>query len=57
MGDDEMKQGKRPTCKQKRMLMAAGKHPSEWLKERESEDYVQFVHRYSDKTTIKIWKE
>jgi hypothetical protein len=57
MGDEVMKAGKRPTVKQKRMLVAAGKHPNEWLKERESEDYVQFVHRYSSKTTIKIWKD
>jgi hypothetical protein len=57
MGDDlQMKKGIRPTMKEKRLLMVNGKHPNDWLRERETAEYIQFVHRYSDKTTIQIWK-
>lgn len=56
---EEMKHGKRPTVKQKRLMRELGINFDSYLVERETKDELVIVHRLTDKTkTIRkeLWK-
>ena len=51
-----MRQGKKPTLKQKKLLQAWNKNPSDWLIIGETAAELKAVYRYGDKV-ISIPKE
>lgn len=45
-----MKNGKKPTVKQRRLMCALGLNAENWLVERDTPEEMVVVHRHSDKT-------
>ncbi len=52
-----MRQGKKPTLKQKRLLEAHRMNAADWLVLEETPEQLKVVYRYSDKTIKIIFKE
>lgn len=53
-----MKNGKRPTLRQKLLMMRWLLDPNDWLVVKDTTDEMLAVHRYPDRTkmVIRIWK-
>ena len=51
-----MKNGKRPTVRQKKLMMWWRLNPDDWLVVKDTPDAMTLVHRLSDKTTRVIPK-
>lgn len=52
-----MKHGKKPTVAQRKLIQAWGLDPSVWLVYKSTPNELYLVHRLSDKTKRKIYKE
>lgn len=46
-----MKNGKRPTVAQKRLMAEWHLNPADWLVSKDTPEKILLVHRHSDKTT------
>ena len=46
-----MKNGKRPTVAQKRLMEKWRLNPADWLVSKDTPEKILLVHRHSDKTT------
>lgn len=51
-----MKQRKRPTREQRKLIESWGKKPVDWLVERDTPEKLVVVHRNSDRTILTIPK-
>lgn len=51
-----MKHGKRPTVRQCELMRQWKLDPAVWLVTKDTPEYMELVHRYSDKTKRKIYK-
>lgn len=51
-----MKNGKKPSREQKKLIASMGKNPADWLVERDTPESMVIVHRLSDKTVLTIPK-
>ena len=49
-----MRQGKKPTLKQKKLLLQYGKNPADWLIIEDTPAELKAVYRFSDRT-VKIF--
>ncbi|WP_445506731.1 DUF6906 family protein [Niallia sp. 03190] len=47
-----MKQGKRPTKNQKKMIIEAGLHPAHWLIVKNQDHRMELVHRDGSRTEV-----
>lgn len=52
-----MKNGKKPTVRQCKLMSANRLKPEDWLVVKDTSTEMTVVHRYSDKTTRTIHKE
>jgi len=52
-----MKQPKKPTREQRKIIQGMNLNPADWLIERDTPEKMVLVHRYSDRTTKTIHKE
>lgn len=52
-----MKNGKRPTVAQKKLMQNHGLDPADWLVERDTPDEMHIVNRRNSNTTKRIAKE
>lgn len=46
-----MKNGKKPTVQQRKLIQSKGLDPAVWLVVKDQPEQMELVHRYSDKTT------
>ena len=51
-----MKNGKKPTYNQRKVIQAAGLDAHDWLVVKDTSTELVLVHRYSDRTTRTITK-
>ena len=52
-----MKNGKKPTREQRKLLSRWNLDPAVWLVTKDTPDRMELVHRFSDRTTRTIHKE
>ena len=52
-----MKHGKRPSVRQCKIIQKNGLNSADWLVTKDTPEFMELVHRYSDKTTKTIHKE
>ena len=52
-----MKNGKKPTVQQRKMIQSKGLNAENWLVCKDTPEEMVLVHRFSDKTTRNIHKE
>ena len=52
-----MKQGKKPTYTQRKLIEQWNLDPRDWFVSKDTPEYLLLVHRYSDKTTKTLPKE
>lgn len=55
-GSGTMRQGKKPTLKQKQLLQQYGKNPADWLVIEDTPTELRAVYRFSDRT-VKIFQK
>ena len=52
-----MKNGKKPTVRQCKMMQKNGMTSADWLVVKDTPELIELVHRYSDTTKKTIYKE
>lgn len=52
-----MKNGKKPTARQRKMINSSGLNVENWLVVKDTPEKMVLVHRHSDSTTRTIYKE
>lgn len=45
-------QGKKPTYNQRKFLKAARLNPANWLVQKDTPDFMQIIHKYSDNVRV-----
>lgn len=52
-----MKNGKKPSREQRKFIERHKLNPADWLITKDTPEFMELVHRFSDKTTRTITKE
>ena len=52
-----MKNGKRPTVSQRKLMEKYGLNSADWLVSKDTPELMELVHRYSNSTSKTIYKE
>ena len=52
-----MKNAKKPTVSQRKLMEKYGLNSSDWLVSKDTPELMELVHRYSDSTNKTIYKE